>query len=276
VVISQSVSILGEPGAVLQLKCDADPADFLMDPGLHVLNATDVTIWGLDLRPADPIGGVCILVQDSPRVLIGFNSMTSFQNSVLLHHTDFARIWGNTVTASDGWLTGDISEADCIIAMNGKHVFVRGNTTQGGLFGLFASGESGQATGNTFTGNLIGMILCKVPEALQLPNGQVVGSEISATGWLVTGNTSTANYDAGYLVIDGANHNWVVSNAASDNGTFDFDLAGDSERFGFFTPTCHDNIFAAGPYQNVTVKDCGENNQVFGGIAIDTTENPCY
>lgn len=78
----------------------------------------------------------------------------------------------------------------------------------------------------------------------------------------------------GYLVIDGANHNTLTNNFASNNVRVDYDFAGDSNRFGFFTPKCFNNT--AHISKGNTVKDCGDNNTITGGVRIDTNAVPCF
>lgn len=87
-------------------------------------------------------------------------------------------------------------------------------------------------------------------------------------------NDASDNLDTGHLVIDGANHNFLVNNTASNNGTYDIELVWDSYRFGFLTPACFENTVIVGS-PNRTVKDCGIGNTVIGGTQIDITAAPC-
>ncbi|MEM9888690.1 MAG: hypothetical protein AAF849_22530 [Bacteroidota bacterium] len=80
--------------------------------------------------------------------------------------------------------------------------------------------------------------------------------------------------NTGYLIIDGAAENYLVGNVAGNNGTYDFEFAGDSERFGFLTPTSVGNrAFISNEY---TVKDCGIDNEITGGIVIGVADDPCF
>jgi hypothetical protein len=118
--------------------------------------------------------------------------------------------------------------------------------------------------------------LCKVPaNAFPLPGGKLAGSALSAVAWKIEDNHSTGNFNAGYLVIDGANNNRLKNNNASNNGTYDIELAGDSFRFGFLTPKSFDNKVVAGKYKNILIKDCGENNKVVGGQLVDNSVDLC-
>ncbi len=83
------------------------------------------------------------------------------------------------------------------------------------------------------------------------------------------------NFDAGYLVIDGANNNFLKDNNASNNGTYDIELTGDTFRFGFHTSKSFENKVVAGKFQNIRIKNCGENNTVKGGQLVDNSVDPC-
>jgi hypothetical protein len=75
-------------------------------------------------------------------------------------------------------------------------------------------------------------------------------------------------------VIDGANNNILTNNEGGGNGAYDMELTTDSYRYGFLTPQSYNNTVYAGPY-NITIKNCGQNNQIFGGTLINTTIDPC-
>ncbi len=82
----------------------------------------------------------------------------------------------------------------------------------------------------------------------------------------------------GYLAFDGANNNVLMNNSASLNSSYDIELGGESERFGFVTPTSSDNIAIQGlKYKGLKVKVCGVNNKAQGHInLVDTDADPCY
>jgi len=112
--------------------------------------------------------------------------------------------------------------------------------------------------------------------AFPLPGGELAGSDASAIQWRVIGNNASGNFDAGYLVIDGANNNRLADNDALSNGTYDIELAGDSFRFGFLTPKSFENSVIAGAFPNLKIKNCGENNTVVGGNLVDNSQDPCF
>jgi len=277
VVISQSVRIVGEQTPVMNMTSDSySTYPTTLDPALHIKSVEGkVLIWNLDIESTEEIGGVAILVEHSPQVVIGRNTIAGFQIGIYGHDVDNARIIVNTIVASPAWQTGEIPESGGIIIANGTSVGMKRNDVANGLFGVFGSGVSNLYVRNRTHDGYIGLILCKVPSgSYTTPSGEEAGSAVSATGYLVRRNQSVNNLAEGYLVIDGANGNVLVENAASDNGTYDCELAGDSYRFGFLTPACFNNVAVIAP--SMVVKNCGNDNQVFGGILVDNDLDPCY
>ena len=97
-------------------------------------------------------------------------------------------------------------------------------------------------------------------------------------GWF-RGNTSTSISAPGsvnYLVIDGANHNTLSNNQGGGSGEYDIELTALAFRFGLpeKLPASYDNIVNVGRYDDVTVKDCGDNNKVHG-VDPDTDLAAC-
>jgi hypothetical protein len=277
VLITQAVRIVGEVGAVMEMASDpytAYPAT--LDPALHVQDvAGRVVIWGLEIVSAADIGGVAVLLENSPATVVANNEITGYQVGIYTHHADNARIYGNVIETSGAWQTGEIPEAFGIVIANGDDVGMKANDVSSAVFGVWQCDGGAVYKKNNTHDNVIGFILCKVPSAaLFLPDGGDAGSENSGHDCLVMGNNSTNNAANGYLVIDGAYNNVLLENRASTNGTYDFELAGDSYRFGFLTPACFDNVAILGHGQ--VVKDCGNENTVFGGILVDNDLDPCY
>ena len=83
-------------------------------------------------------------------------------------------------------------------------------------------------------------------------------------------------FDVGYLVIDGANNNTLINNQGGNNARVDMELTADTYRFGFLTPKSFDNFVDARSHQDLTIKDCGDNNRVVGGVQIDTGVDACF
>lgn len=273
VTVDHRVIILGEPGAVL--ISDTKPLA-TVQPALHVLNASRTVVWGVEFHAKEAVGGTGILVENSTNTLIGSNKMYELQYGVLVEKGDRATIHGNTVVTTSAWQTGQLAAVYGIVIINGDEVRVSNNNVSNAFFGIWVCDQKGTAHNNSMSGNYVGLILCKVAEFdFTLPNGNAAPAEQSATKWHVEGNNSTGNFDAGYLVIDGANNNTLESNNASSNGTYDFDLTGDTYRFGFLTPKSFNNKFNAGQFQNVTIKNCGDNNTIVGGQLVDNSQDPC-
>jgi len=275
VMITHAVKILGEPGAILEMDTEPLPPATVLEVGLHIQNAERVVIWGLDIRPKNDIGGTAILVDHSQRAIIGRNIIREHQFSVMLEHGDRVQIFGNTIIATTAW-QANFFEVHGIVVANGDHVRIVNNDVSNAFFGVWACDHDGVLVGNHFHANFIGLILCKVPEnAFPLAGGSAIGSESTAINWLAQGNNATGNFDAGYLVIDGANNNLLKNNAAASNGTYNIELAGDSFRFGFLTPFSFENKVVAGNDQ-VIIKNCGNDNTVIGGQLVDNGQDPCY
>jgi hypothetical protein len=268
--INHRLTILGEKGAVLVSDVEATPPAASLEPALWIRDARRVTVWGLEMRSASPPGGGGILIQDSPNCVIAQSNLTVFQYPIVIEQGDHALVWGNTV-AADLTVGGH-----GIVVVNGDRVTVADNDVTNGVFGIWACDERGFAFRNTCHGNVVGLILCKVPEAgLPLPDGSVVGAELPATRWLAKRNDTSGNFDTGLLVIDSANNNLCVGNTGTGNAVYDCELTADTYRFGFLTPAAYENtVFVPDP--SYVVKDCGDDNTVFGGDQVDISADPCY
>jgi len=276
VTITHEVKIIGETGAIFEFDTQPLPPASALDPALYIKGTDDVTIWGLDIRPKSSVGGTAILVENSEDAIIGRNIMREHQFGVMLEQADEAQIYKNTISTTTVWQTGALADVHGIVVINGKKVAVEKNDISNALFGLWACDENGEAERNTFHENFIGLILCKVPaNAFPLPGGKLAGSALSGAKWKVEDNNATGNFDAGYLVIDGANNNRLEDNNASNNGTYDIELTGDTYRFGFLTPKSFENKVVAGKFQNIVIKNCGKNNKVIGGQLVDNSVDPC-
>ncbi|MCB0531448.1 MAG: right-handed parallel beta-helix repeat-containing protein [Lewinellaceae bacterium] len=275
VVVSGYHHIVGRPGAVLRMG-STPYIDFTLPifVALHFKDAGGSSIRGVKIEPVNPIGGTAILLENSQKAVVQDCEISGFQYCILVEKSPLARVFNNKIAASTAWQTGDIPDAHGIVVINGDGATVEKNDVSGGLFGIWACDKNGALRSNTVHDNYIGIILCKVPAgAFILPDGTATGAQYSCTKWVVRNNQSTDNLDAGYLVIDGANHNTLVNNEAGNNGTYDYELTGDTYRFGFLTPFAFNNTLKAGAGQ--TVKDCGQNNVVSGGIKINTSIDPC-
>jgi hypothetical protein len=183
-------------------------------------------------------------------------------------------VWDNTIEGVLGagvfWVTG-------ITVMNSSPVMVVGNDISAAFIGLWACGWNGQAFENSVHGNVQGLVLCKVPTYAEFfrISGRITGAELPATNWSVRQNVATDNVYYGYVVIDGANGNELVHNAAANNGADDMLLTGWFDYFGFCIPPSHDNMVIVND-PSITINDCGENNRIVGGDQVTPPDcAPC-
>lgn len=277
VTIGIPVVILGEPEAVIESVTSPSRArPLVVDPALHVQGAEGVVIQGLTLRPpAGSAGGCAVLVEDAPGATVEGNTITGYQFAVLVQRGDGSRISNNTLSIARGDASGPFPAEHGVVVINGSGVAVVGNTISGATFGIWASGADGLADGNDVSRSLAGVILFRVPEGNLSISGDASGSAASATNWDVRDNVSTGNF-WGYLVIDGSSQSRFWRNAASGNLASDIELAGDSFRFGFLTPSSFDTTIYVGAQHDLVIKDCGRDDRILGAAnLVDTTANPC-
>lgn len=276
VVINKRVTIKGQPGAVLKISSDLaiPPYPITIDVALHVKDAQNVKIEGLEIRPLSSDGGLAILLHNAKNATVRDCKIYSHQFGVVVERSDNVDITGNLLVGSSIWMTEEV-DANGITVVNGKGAKIKNNELSNFFFGAWACDKDGVYQGNNTHHNFLGLILCKVPaDGFLLPDGSPLAADYSGTSWQVNNNVSTDNFYVGYLVIDGANGNTLVNNQGGNNAAYDIELKGGTCAFGFFTPTSFNNHVVAGSHQ-VTIKDCGENNTVNGGIQIDTSVDPC-
>lgn len=279
VTITKSVKIIGEEGAVLKVKSDLAPynPDLSMNifPGVHILDAPGTLIQDLEILPVDDDGGTAILIENSDASAVMRCDISNFQFSIMIEKSDRITAMFNTIVASSLWLTGEVQEALGITAINGESNYIADNDVSNAFFGVWACGSWGTYERNSTHDNMVGLILCNVPVYMLLPSGEVTGSEIPATGWKVTDNTSIGNFDNGIMVIDGSKYNKVWNNQVHGNGlspmvgtAADIETFNDSYLFGFLTPEVHDNYIDTSNDPLTTIRNCGTDNTFIGGIDI--------
>jgi len=274
VLVPHTVTLRGQGSAVLTVDTAPGP---VVDPALHVLNADRVEIWNLQIHPAGAVGGTAILLEGADHAIVSGNRIYDHQISVLVEKSNHVEIALNLIEASPAWQTGEVGECHGVVVMNGRFADVHGNNISQALFGAWLCDGKGKAWENVLSGNFIGLILCKVPEAsVVLPSGEATGSQFPATAWQVHNNVAKNNFDDGYLVIDGANRNHMANNGAFGNGSYDLELTGDTYRFGFLTPAARNNVVTVGEYKSLRVKDCGIDNRLIAPDPVDTIVDPCY
>lgn len=275
--ITTPVTIVGEPGAVLESQIPTWPvASPTLQAALWV-HTIGFAIRGVELRPAGGIGGTAVLLDYADGAAVFQNNIHDFQYGVLVQGSDRVRIFDNRISATTAWLSDpNVPEAHGIVNINGVGTILARNTVSNATFGIWACDRSGLAFANTTSGNLIGLILCKVPaSSYPLPDGDLVGAFSSAANWLAQSNVSFGNFSTGILIIDGANSNRVISNDSHDNGGYAVEFTADTFRFGFLTPASFNNVFVAGAFPAIQVKNCGNGNRIFGGQLVDNSLEPC-
>jgi parallel beta-helix repeat protein len=268
VLVLSPVRIVGEAGAILESQTVASTTQpTVIEPALHIRGASGTVVRGLEFRPpADTEGNYAIVIEDSGSVAIRRNLIHGYEGGVMLQNANNATIAGNTIQVNPAF--ADMG----IVVINGRGARIDGNAVSGGLFNIWACDRGGEASGNLLTGGLVGLILCKVPAGAYVVSGVPRGSDGPGQGWSVRGNNATGN-TWGYLAIDDGNNSTFADNQASGNFLYDMELAGDSMRFGFLTPSSFLNTVKQ---KGMLVKDCGRDNRVIQGTLIDTTADPCF
>lgn len=275
VLIEQSVYILGRSGAQLISNVRLVDEIGVVQPAIHVNNTTRVTIWGVQLEARADGGGTGILVENSTNTVIARSTLNNFQAGIMLEQGDQTTMWRNNISITPRGLSDNLALAFGITVINGDDARIIGNKITGGVFGIWACDRNGVAQNNEAYGNLIGLILCNVPLSIPLASG-VTGSQEPGNNWLARDNFAHDNFDVGYLVIDGANNNTLIDNQGGNNARVDMELTMDTERFGFLTPRSFENNVVAGKFPNLTIKDCGTDNVINGGVQIDTSVDACF
>jgi nitrous oxidase accessory protein NosD len=275
--ISQTVTLAGETGAVLESATSPVLAPGQpVQPALWVHGAANVVIRDIEMRPASAIGGCGVLLHNAANASVFGDTIHDVQYGVILEQADRAKMWSNRIACSTGWLTGAIPEALGITVVNGIQALIANNQVSGALFGIWPCDDGGKVLGNKASGCLEGIIFCKVPAwSFKLPDGSLSGTAQSTVHGLAQGNETFGNFADGILAIDGAHDSRIVDNNSHDNAAYDVELSGDSFRFGFLTPSCFNCTFTAGSYPNVKIKNCGNNNNVNGGVLVNNAVDPC-
>lgn len=76
-------------------------------------------------------------------------------------------------------------------------------------------------------------------------------------------------------MIDGSNRNTIKYNDLFGHGMQDIELTAPTMRNGFLAEASFRNEVKAGSYSEITIKDCGNDNEIDGGILIDTAVSIC-
>jgi hypothetical protein len=272
VTLTEPVRVSGESGAVVEFDTEGQDFPFEGTPAFHVLQANNVVIENLTIRDSDNSGGIAVLLQESDRCRVQDNDIAGFELGVTLYDANSARIYDNLID-------GEIALFGLgIVSISGKDLKIYNNTLTDHVIGLFVSDDDGVALNNHISGaGNVGLLLC-TPNIfgayLVLPDGRNVAAEIPANNWLIISNYAEG-YNWNFMVSDNANGNTLIRNRSGESNIWDMELVGVTDRFGPVTPPCFDNFVYANPRSDMTIKDCGTNNTVIGGVQVDTNQFPC-
>ncbi|MCB9070361.1 MAG: hypothetical protein H6629_21505 [Calditrichae bacterium] len=233
-------------------------------------------IDNLEIRPVGSIGGTALLIQDSYRPRIQNCKFYDFEFTILIEEGNDTRLYDNFISATPEWMTNLLRF--CHHQYQRRSCPYRRQYDHECILWCLGCDKNGRFNNNELFNNYIGLILCNVPpNNFPLPDGTLAGSLTPAESWRVKGNNSHDNFDAGYLVIDGANHNRLTNNAANNNGTYDIELVSDSCVSGF-NPTSYENVVITNQYPDIIIKDCGIDNLIKDNLGnlVDNNADPCF
>jgi parallel beta-helix repeat protein len=286
VVITAPVNITGEAGAILQS---------VTSPG-YPPNAFPVTITGaLQFKgapgsivrgvwfqpPGGTVGSCAVTLEDSPGAQVLNNRITQLQYGVFAQHADNAVIRGNSISLPTNWDLdpGDpsyLADAVGILISVAQHAQVIDNQVADGVAGINTSGPSAEVAGNTLTGCLFGILMCRIPDqSYRFSDSGPWQTAPPPSAWYIHDN-DIHNNQWGVLATDQANNNVLSNNDASGNQVYDMELTGDTKRFGVLGPAVFNNLVLVGPYKGLVIKDCGRSNQIVGEAKlVDHSLDPC-
>ncbi|MCB0554944.1 MAG: right-handed parallel beta-helix repeat-containing protein [Phaeodactylibacter sp.] len=274
VVINYKVKITGQPGAIVEFETGDETVGFpyVSNPGFHILGASNVIIENLYIRDANESGPTGILIEGSNQTRIRGNTLEYFELGIAQYGSDNTQVYNNVITGVLSF--GGVG----VLNVVGNNMKIYFNTISNNNLDIFVGDRGGLIMSNHFNSTgATGLLLC-TPNIggvyLVLPSGQTVAADESANRWLVLRNYSE-NHAWNYLVIDNANNNTLVNNDGDNALLSDIEMAGDSFRFGFFTPTSFGNLAISSAYPDITIKVCGVDNEAVGGTLIDTNQFPC-
>lgn len=274
IVIGKTVSLIGEKSSNLIFSNIPSTNGLSFNAAIQINETgSGSMIKKINFKTGDPIGGTTIFVNQASTVKILQNHFENWQVALFGHKATRMIVTQNIMNASTAWQTGAIPESHGILLSDGVNNQLVLNTITGGLDGIFTGGMKGIDFSNSTSGCYIGQILCHVPSDAYSVNGVLIAVDAPTNNWWLKYNKADYNLGIGFLIIDGSFSNFLYGNSALGNGIYDIELAGDSYRFGFLTPRCVNNtVFAL---KNQVVKDCGENNHVYGGKRVNTYLDPC-
>jgi len=206
VVINKKVKIYGQKGArVIFSNTAAGITNFT--PAFYIpTQGAESVIKGLTIAGSDPVPGLCIFIDSTTKVKILQNIIDNWLFGILSYKSDRVVVTQNKVAVNAG--------GHGIILADGNHCNIVMNEIYGAVFGIWTGGNAGLSFSNLTHNCLYGQNLCKVPAGAFSANHRIINTLGSTVNWIVKYNQSNDNLAAGYLVIDGANGNWLQHNCA--------------------------------------------------------------
>ena len=276
IVIEKRIKIVGEEDAVLMFPnapaTMAIPMEMI--PAIHVRNANKVWLKDFSIATRSDGSRMGILIENSPNTRVEGLTIAGFQCGVFLDGGNRCQLIGNTMvglfdTHPDGLSWG-------ITNSTGLRTVIMRNEVSNYAVGLFFSDRRSLAFSNTFIGGLTGVLWCNVPEWQKYPDGTFISAAQPANGCRAYYNSAIGN-TFNYLVIDGAKSSVLIQNESIAPAVYDIELANESERFGFHTPTSSNSlVISTGDFIDYSIKDCTGDNTIIGGSLVDTELDPCF
>ncbi len=269
--ITQTVRIEGQEGAKIYFDVSEKGGGVFsavtnnIDPAIYVRNSNFVKINGLTILPQKPTGNTGIFLEKSRFARIEKNRIEDFQYCIWLSGGSHnAGIYDNHVENVKNIGTKGVG----IVVESGNNSKLKGNYIKGFQHNLFASSSRGIAQDNEFDAGNNGMIFCTFQGNMRLPNGKMLEKALSSTKWKAIDNYSHHNR-RNYLLIDGANDNFLFRNKADNAQIIDVKLEGPLVIGGAPALAASDN-FIVNPSSSITYQDCGDDNVILAGL-----ETPC-
>jgi len=276
-VINTRVRIVGEADVNLIFPNVNPPMDIPKEivPAIHIRDASRVWLRNFTISTgSSEASRYGVVIQDAPQTRLQKLTITGFQDGILIDGGDESQILNNT-------LIGVLDQFPDLVLWGianstGQDVTIFNNNVSNFAVGIFFSDANGLAYSNIVSGGTIGFIWCTVPAWQNYPNGDFVSAASPANAWVGFRNT-VASSVFNYLIIDGATNSVAIQNSSIDAILYDYEIAGESERFGFITPTSSNSLVVAnGAVSDVNIKDCTGDNTIIGGNLVDTAVDPCF
>lgn len=269
ILITQPVFIRGQKGASIISSSRLIDEVGYYDPLFFISHANRVTIWGVEMQGKSTGGGLAIATINSTRTVVANNTIHNFQTSLAVAGDDKTLLWRNNIVGIPRSITGEIINATGIGVANSKDTRIIQNKISSCVYGIVVSDKNGKIHSNELYRNAIGVVLGFIPPVVPTADGTSVGSTVPATNWTVQSNYAHDNFNWGYVVSNGANNNQLIQNRGGNNRTGDLILDQESvDVFGLPSPTSFNNFVDAQYNKTFTIYDCGNNNEVIGGLQL--------